>query len=84
MGNHSLGIDTAFATMSDQPTHILGILGQPNIHGCSGFVSEQVFFCLPSFIRITLLTKDAGSLLAKNIKDLMCYFDQHTNTILYK
>ena len=32
MGNHSLGIDTAFATMSDQPTHNLGILGQPSRH----------------------------------------------------
>ena len=30
LGNHSLGIDTAFATMSDQPTHNLAILGQPN------------------------------------------------------
>ena len=28
--NYSLGIDTAFTTMSDQPTHNLEVLGQPN------------------------------------------------------
>ena len=27
--NNFLGIDTAFATMSDQPTQNLGLLGQP-------------------------------------------------------
>ena len=32
MGNYSLGIDTAFATMSDQSTHNLAILGQPKAH----------------------------------------------------
>ena len=32
LGNHSRGIDTAFATMSDQPTHNLEILGQPSAH----------------------------------------------------
>ena len=32
MENHYLGIDTAFATMSDQPIHNLGVLGQPSAH----------------------------------------------------
>ena len=32
LGNPSFGIDTAFTTMSDQPTHNLEILGQPNLH----------------------------------------------------
>ena len=30
MGQHSVGIDTAFATKSDTPTHNLGVLVQAN------------------------------------------------------
>ena len=35
LGKHSQGIDTAFATTSDTPTHNLGGLGQATLHGQS-------------------------------------------------
>ena len=31
LGQHSVGIDTAFATKSDTPTHNLGVLVQANV-----------------------------------------------------
>ena len=42
LGNHSGGIDTAFATMIDQPTHNLEILGQPNLQTC---LVGGIFMC---------------------------------------
>ena len=36
MGQHSVGIDTAFATKSDTPTHNFGVLVQASRHALQG------------------------------------------------